>query len=603
MSAGIEKAMGPVGRLVLEPGRWMPRALFLAGPFFSFLMVETLNENPIFHTLSPLEAALNLGWYLALYLLVRVMAGRDRRAAAVSAVLCFLVGLVDHFVLRIRGRSLWPSDLAGWRTAMNVAGTQDFSLDIYIVLAAVLLAMYLSFLLVCPHGAREGRPGRRGSAIILAGIAAYAAVFFCTGAMPALGLYPSQWDTRLNGFALNFALAARSMGFPEPEEYEREHVLELAERYPGAAGDASRQPENLIVVMNESFADFSIYEQFQADEDPLPFLHSLQGRPNTITGTMYSPSFGGGTATVEHEFLTGLSSLFQPPYTVSYQLYTRDDTPSMAEAAAAAGYEAIAFHPYLSSGWNRVQVYDYMDFDRQMYQEDVEEPRYIRDYISDASDYETIMELTEERESKTFIFNVTMQGHNGYDQEWTNLERDIELPEELSRLDPGAEQYLASLRESDRALEELLSYYGACGEPTMIVFFGDHQPPLSMEFYDYLAADGWERPYEVPFFIWANYDIGTETEVVTMPSALGARTAELAGLPMTGLQQFLLDMQSDIAALFPGGAIRADGTVIQGRDALTEEELRWYEDYEALSYCGLRDQFEGTWRLFHPAAG
>lgn len=142
MSAGIEKAMGPVGRLVLEPGRWMPRALFLAGPFFSFLMVETLNENPIFHTLSPLEAALNLGWYLALYLLVRVMAGRDRRAAAVSAVLCFLVGLVDHFVLRIRGRSLWPSDLAGWRTAMNVAGTQDFSLDIYIVLAAVLLAMY-----------------------------------------------------------------------------------------------------------------------------------------------------------------------------------------------------------------------------------------------------------------------------------------------------------------------------------------------------------------------------------------------------------------------------------------------------------------------------
>ena len=72
---------------------------------------------------------------------------------------------------------------------------------------------------------------------------------------------------------------------------------------------------------------------------------------------------------------------------------------------------------------------------------------------------------------------------------------------------------------------------------------------------------------------------------------------------MTGLQQFLLDMQSDIAALFPGGAIRADGTVIQGRDALTEEELRWYEDYEALSYCGLRDQFEGTWRLFHPAAG
>lgn len=597
-----------IERFLHDFDQWQPRIFFLAGPFISFLMVETFNENDVFSSLSPLQVFLNLIWYFILFILVRILAGNNRRAAIISISICFLIGLLDHYVLRIRGRALWPSDLLSWQTALNVALSQNYSIDIYIVLAALVFALYIFLILMCPSQKDgEYRLKKRSIVISLAAIFAYVIVFFHTGLMPALGMYTHQWDTRKNGFALNFTLAARNMSFEPPDGYDRNRILELANEYPGEDGDPTKQPENIIVIMNESFADFSIYDRFSSDRDPLPYLHSLQEAPNTISGTLYSSAWRGGTANVEHAFLTGLSSHFQPFVSVAYQLFVKDNTPSMADQAKAAGYETIAFHPYLSSGWNRVQVYSDMGFDQQLYQEDVNDPMYIRDFISDRSDYETVMKLTEANDGKTFIFNVTIQNHNGYAQNWTNLDHTITLPDKLNEIDPEAEQYFAALNASDTALKELISYYQASDEPTMIVFFGDHQPPLATELYEYLAesplnkvsADVQAKLYSVPFFIWANYDIGSKTDVKTTPESLGSLLSQIAGLPMTGLQQFVLSISDSTPVLFSGGLIRADGTIISSFEDMTEREAQWYKDYEMLVYAGLLDQIKGSEPLFH----
>lgn len=63
--------------------------------------------------------------------------------------------------------------------------------------------------------------------------------------------------------------------------------------------------------MNESFSDLTIFDNLEVSQDPTPFLHSLS--ENTIKGWMYSPVTGGGTASVEFEYLTGFSTIFQPP--------------------------------------------------------------------------------------------------------------------------------------------------------------------------------------------------------------------------------------------------------------------------------------------------
>ena len=586
-----------------QPGKWGARLVFLLGPWVCLWMVETLNENDVFSDLYAWQVLMNMIWYYILFAVLRLVLGRIRRACALGICLAFLVGLVNHYVLRFRGRILFPADVTAWRTAANVADGFDYSMDAYIMQAAVLLTAYLFLVLVCPPQRKRARIPLPFALVAWGAVLGYCFAFFCTGALPALGIYTQQWVTQRNGFLLNFTVALRYSSVEKPADYSHDKVLELMEQYPALEGDPDRQPTNLIVIMNESFADFTVFDDFEASEDPTPFLHSLE--ENTVKGWMYAPVTGGGTATVEFEYLTGFSSLFQPPHTVAYQLYVEEGMPSLAAVAGSQGYETTAFHPYKSSGWNRVLAYDYLDFDRQMYEEDVVDPYYIRHYVSDRSDYEMIFRTTREQEGDTFFFNVTMQNHSGYAQGWNNLERTIDLPDRLARTDSSARQYFALARESDDALRELIGYYSQQDEPTMIVFFGDHQPPLTNSFYEELygkklserTTEEVLRQYAVPFFIWTNYDIQEEQDVVISPNYLGVLTARLAGLPMTGFMNFLSQLYEELPAITPVGFVTGDGEYL-ARSELNEEQQRWLEVYETLNYCGMVDLFDEARPMF-----
>lgn len=579
-----------------RPEQWLSRLIFLLGPWVSFWMVEILNGNDVFSDLYSWQVLMNLIWYYLLFLLCRLVLGRRRRAAATAAGLSFFVGIVNHYVLRFRGRILFPADLTAWETAANVADAFDFSLDAAMRQGAVLLAAYLFLVWMCvPQRRRDKLPRWLAGLLVLVEVG-YCFVFFKTGALPALGIYTQQWVTQANGFLLNFTVALRYSALDKPEDYSRSQVLELMEAYPTEAGDPSVvRPTNLIVVMNESFADLTIFEGLEASEDPTPFLHSME--ENTVRGWMYSPVTGGGTASVEFEYLTGFSTVFQPPHTVAYQLYAEEGMPSLAALAGSVGYDSTAFHPYKSSGWNRPIVYEDMRFDHQLYEEDVTDPYLVRRYVSDQSDYEMLYSITDQAEGDpAFIFNVTMQNHSSYAQGWNNLEETVTLSTEQRTADTTAEQYLALMRASDDALRDLIAHYEQSPEPTMIVFFGDHQPPLKNAFYEQLYGKPLDqrtteevlKQYATPFFLWTNYDIPEREDVVLSPNYLGVLTAKAAGLPLTGFMGFLSRLYEELPVITPVGLITGDGQTVK-REELTGEQQEWLLTYETLNYCGIVD--------------
>ena len=585
-----------------QPGKWISRLVFLLGPWVCLWMVEILNENDVFQDLDDWQVAMNMVFYYTIFAALRLVLGRNRRAAAAGTVFCFLFGLVNHYVLRFRGRILFPADITGWRTAANVADGFDYSADRYITQAAILLTAYLCLVFFCQGQKRRARVPLPAALVLWAVMGGYCYAFFCTGMLPALNIFTQQWVTQRNGFLLNFSIALRYSSVDKPKGYSEQAVLELMEEYPGTEGDSAARPVNIIVIMNESFGDLTIFDTFTPSEDPTPFLHAME--ENTVKGWMYSSVTGGGTATVEFEYLTGFTSLFQPPHTVAYQLYVEEGMPSLAALAGAQGYASTAFHPYKSSGWNRVLAYQYLDFQRQMYEEDVPDPYMIRNYVSDSSDYQMIYRATEQ-EASSFFFTVTMQNHSGYAQGWRNLSRTIRLPDSLKAADSTAEQFFALMWESDKALEELIGYYSQCDEPTMIVFFGDHQPPLTNAFYEALYGKALSertteevlRQYAVPFFIWANYDIPERQDVVISPNYLGALTAQMAGLPLTGYMNFLLQMYEELPAITPVGFITGDGQFLS-RGELNETQQEWLRRYEILNYCGMVDLFDESREMF-----
>lgn len=588
-----------------RPEQWLSRLIFLLGPWVSFWMVEILNGNDVFADLYPWQVLMNLIWYYLLFLLCRLVLGRRRRAAATAAGLSFFVGIVNHYVLRFRGRILFPADLTAWETAANVADAFDFSLDAAMRQGAVLLAAYLFLVWMCvPQRRRDKLPRWLAGLLVLVEVG-YCFVFFKTGALPALGIYTQQWVTQANGFLLNFTVALRYSALDKPEDYSRSQVLELMEAYPTEAGDPSVvRPTNLIVVMNESFADLTIFEGLEASEDPTPFLHSME--ENTVRGWMYSPVTGGGTASVEFEYLTGFSTVFQPPHTVAYQLYAEEGMPSLAALAGSVGYDSTAFHPYKSSGWNRPIVYEDMRFDHQLYEEDVTDPYLVRRYVSDQSDYEMLYSITDREEGDpAFIFNVTMQNHSSYAQGWNNLGKTVTLSTEQRTADTTAEQYLALMRASDDALRDLITHYERSSEPTMIVFFGDHQPPLKNAFYEQLYGKPLDqrtteevlKQYATPFFLWTNYDIQEREDMVLSPNYLGVLTAQAAGLPLTGFMNFLSRLYEELPVITPVGLITGDGQAVK-REELTGEQQEWLLAYETLNYCGIVDLDEEVRPMF-----
>ena len=576
------------------------RAAFLLGPWLSYIMVEVLNNNNPFTAHSTEQDLLNLIWYYLIFWLFRMILGRKVLAGGVSAVVCFLFGLANHYVLSFRGRIIFPCDLLTLDTAAVVAKSYDYTPDKQIWIALAVLGSYLLLLLLAHivyHPKGRQRLGRKLLWGSIAGMVIYLFASFFTPLLPTIGIYTQQWRTQQNGFLLNFTTAIRYSFVSEPDGYDADKVAQTARSYRSqSVTDAGELPENLIFIMNESFSDLTAaFPNLELSEDPLAFYHSLT--ENTVKGTMISPVTGGGTANVEFEYLTGDSLAFLPSSTVAYQLYLYDGCPSLVSQAKDLGYHTIAFHPYLSSGWNRTSVYPWLGFDEVHFQEDVQDPQYIRNYVSDLSDYEQLFRWTEESAGPTMIFNVTMQNHSGYSQGWNNLSGDVTVtggakPSSITT------QYFSLMKESDQAIQALVEHYSQVEEKTLIVFFGDHQPPLGNTFFETLYGkklderdpEEVQQAYETPFFIWANYDIPEQDDLRISSNYLGVLAAEVAGLPLTGYQQLLSRLMDVLPVAGTAGYVTADGQVTQEAEELPGYVQSLYREYELAAYNHLFDE-------------
>ncbi len=620
-------------KLYREQRLWRSRLIFCLSPVAALFMVEIMNEKNPFTNLNFIELLMNMIWYVMFLFILWLIFGRRRRAATVYMVVTFVIGMVNHFVLLYRGRILFPQDITSWQTAANVAGEYDLSPDIYVWGALAILVVWMALIrfVMIPQPKREYFTRKSVTLGMVTASAAYIIAFFFTPWLPTVGIEAQQWKTQSNGFVLNFSLALRYSRVQQPDDYSEETLTELvtdltedeesdgmtlysasyiASQYDAATQDEDlvpdelitvttdadgTQPVNIICIMDESFGDLAIFDTLEISEDSIPFYHSLT--ENTIKGWMYSPVTGAGTANVEYEFLTGNSVSFLPDETTAYQLYVRDNMPSLVSWAEALGFSTTTIHPYYSSGWNRVQVYNYFGVDTQLWNTDFLNPKYVRGYISDQSDFEMIESITEAADGEsTFIFNVTMQNHGGYRQGWSNLTREVTLTGSMYGSSDYTEQYLNLMRETDNQLQDLIEYYSQVDEPTMIVLFGDHQGKLSSWFYEYKlygkdlddrTLEELELMYVAPFFIWTNYDSQEAQDVMLSTNYLGVLTALVSNYPTTGYMDFLTDVYAELPVVQTIGYINNDGLLTDEETDLTEEQQELLSEYETLSYYNL----------------
>lgn len=578
--------------------------LFLA-PAATFYLLEWYTHNP-FETMKTTPQVLNLVMFELLALLLFAAFGKLHVALMTETLFFGIYGLANYFVLNFRSVPIQPWDLLSIGTAASVAGNYDYTLDrqaLLVVLGFVLLLILEFF---CRFSLKKGTWKLRlpVAATLVVLLGAFGLMFHSDEIVEQkLRLYNKLFTPTTisykNGTALAFVMELRYLSVDKPAGYRADTAAqELAAleeesmSEPAMAGSGGEgQLPNIIVIMDEAFSDPAILGDFTVNQDYMPFVHSLlEGSDNTISGWLNVSVLGGNTANTEFEYLTGNTMAFLPQGSIPYQQYIKAETPSLASHLAGLGYQTVAMHPYNASGWDRDTVYPAMGFSEMYFLPDFENPVKVRNYVSDQSDFEKIIEIYENKgDNPLFLFNVTMQNHSSYTESFDNFDPQIEVEGGSQTLN----NYLSLLSLSDEALGELISYFEGQEEDTVIVFFGDHQTTNSViepilklngKSSSTLTEEEQADRYKVPFFIWANFDIEEETDVETSANYLAARTLEAAGVPLDGYFTWLSGFSETVPVISANHVTLADGTFTNADD---QSEL--LSDYKGYQYYRLFD--------------
>lgn len=540
---------------------------------------------------------LNVALLWALMLMLYALCHSVRISVSVIGVLYTLLVIINAVLKQFRGRGVDAIDIYSIRAAIKVAGRFHYHVTPEVIMGLLCIAGMLGMVCFYVRGQRnlEEQGGKEAAdhrmkmvARILTFVAGSCVfiIIFCTKLLEKGGLTPAYSSER-NGMLFHILFQAKYLSLNAPDGYDAHIVAETANRYKSEkTGELNGYP-NIIVIMNEALSDLSVYGAFETNRPVFPFLDSTN--ESMKRGYAYSSVYAGNTAVSEYEFLTGDSNaLFQTmPYATVIKSGTHPET--LVSNLKELGYTTVAMHSYYNSAYRRTTVYDVLGFDSVFFIEDMEGLEYLRGFATDASQYRTIYRLYEQKEDgeRLFVFNVTMQNHMDYDYDNAEFTEPIVLtqcPNEYKK----AEQYLSCIHESDRAFQELTNYFSTASEPTVILMFGDHQPELEEGFYNWLAetSDGREedgREYLVPYVVWANYELGDIPYEVTSLNYLQAVLMETAGLPMTGYQQYLLDLQEEYPVISSHYMVQADGWILPTQNDTDELSEYWSVMYNHMS--------------------
>ncbi len=552
----------------------------------------------------------NVTWYVQIFnvLLMIPLCGlfmllfhKIKPSIVAITVLMLALSIANEFSIKARSMAFQVSDFYCLLDAMRLSSRYSFVVTPWMIKDIICSILLLTGVLVLlrqydDHSFKRRKAGFGGAAMLVS-----LPMILFTGIENHNDgdiKFDINTFTKENGVLYSLFVELRQHGVEEPTGYSAEEAQDVL----NSTEDMAESQPNIIVVMNESLADYDYVGEMPLTQDVLPYIHSMD--ENCIKGKAIVSVLGGYTCNSEWEFLTGSSMAFLPVTAVPYNQFFEHETDSLATSLKALGYETTAVHPYHGIEWNRDENYPLMGFDRFVTGEDFGEVteemletlpdsmeeslyfgdlEYIRGFVSDAENYRKVIELMEEKEDgkPQFIFNVTIQNHGSYKYD----EEDFESLEICEGADEEINQYLTVANMSDRAFEDFIAYFEEYPEDTIILMFGDHQPALEMPYTSLLAdpdnsVEMRETDYTVPYVMWANYTVDWEEAELTSLNYLSVLLKQNAGLPLDSWDSFRLEAMEKYPALNSYGALDASGEFVPLESALQSDIMQQYNELQ-----------------------
>lgn len=550
--------------------------------------------------------------------------GRLWITLALTSSLSLILAGINRVKIELREEPVFPSDRdflseSGFFIAMVDTSTVVTLVVTVILIAAILVIIgWLAGRLYPPPRLRkpDGRPHwgviitRLVVFLVTGGLLVHAtnfneprnlwrALYEADGA--AWAPFSQLQNYRNNGFVGGFLYNMPVQAMDRPEGYDADAMAQLAERYAeraekiNADRTGSLEDVNVVFVLSESFTDPSWMHGFSLDENPIPATQQIMSE--TTSGTMYAHLYGGGTATMEFESMTGQPvGVFRSQVSSPYQMFVADQAayPSAVGAFSALGHHTVAIHAYNLSMYKRMQVYETLGFDEVVRDATMRSQERIEDnrYISDRSAFDEVLYHLDRNEDPVFVNLVTMQNHGAYHDFYSDpIVSDIS---DANRADEIG-HYFRGLAHSDVALVDFLAELEARDETTIVVLYGDHHPGVYSQ--EILDANDPDAHFRTPFFVWSSESNTAQHIEAITPAMFLPFVYEVADAPVPPFVALLDDVRHSIPVIQHARTLDADGQPVDPEN-LDAETAALLEDLTMVQYdfsIGRRHAVDTMW--------
>ncbi len=521
------------------------------------------------------------------YLVVKGVTNRTKISLGIVVGVEVIYDIINYAVRTVRGSAITVSDIHAIKTALSVSKNVSLQYDNKLALGIAYALAIIAIIIIFKDKFVEKKSSYKFR--ITKVVIGFAVII----ALSQTNIYNtfSLWDVNANyrvlGTPVTILRMLHNFNVKHPKGHNKAECENILKQYESkenvkldeAEGDTDKP--NIIVIVNESFCDYyNLYKDGYAD--PIEYITELSKQKNVISGVMYSSEYGGQTSNVEYEFLTQNSTKILPVGSYVFQQYiSRPIKSSIVQTLKQQGYKTSAIHPWENFAYSRNKIYKYFGFDSIKFKDDMEglEPNFNNDFFSDKSAYKELMkEIKSKKEGeKIFDYILTVQNHTGY----TNPD-----PNQITYNDDVSKNvYMQLIHESAEALKEVVDELKKSDEKYILLFFGDHQPNLDGE--DTKEERNIEN-YEIPFIIWANYDIEEQYNIETSTIFLQNYLLKAAGVQYSAMNNYMEELQKTYPVITKKFYKDTNGNIFKNEDTSSENYSK-IEEYNKMDYYMIFD--------------
>ncbi len=514
-----------------------------------------------------------------------------------STVCTVVYSIINHYVVIYHESPIVYSELANFKTALNVASGYDFAVDAVVLRIMVVFAFQM-FLLYFFFKQKQQKSIKRWLArVVFFSFGCIMVAVLLFGNNPIKERYTTFWTweepVQKYGYVA-YAIENIDCSMNQikiPEGYSQEYLNAIAIKKSDQATLSKASKPNVIFILNETFFDLNVYTEVKTNVDPFKEFYCIE---DATFGYAVVPTVAHGTNNSEYELLTSNSMYLlhnEAPFNYLDMSKTKGN---IAQYFNSLGYNTYAMHCCPASNYSRNTGYSELGFQNLILgEENFNHVNYNgnRKWL-DADNYKDVIDtLSQNKEKPAFIYLLTYQNHGGYTQNEKHHDS-VDIQTTHGNLNEEMEEYLSSVSLSSKAIAELVEYFRDIEEPTIICMVGDHAPSFLKDLEPKPEMTLLEQEIAkrtVPYMIWANYDLkSTDVGDIDYVNLTDLSSVVLAkgGFPLTAYQKSILNLRNYVPVRTGNGVLMCSNGTIDNY----AESSQYYElinQYLYLEYSNL----------------